>query len=183
MRKLVVTQNVTLDGSIEMLTSWFDPTDQTPDLMAESHRQDAESDALLVGRRTFEDFRGYWPHQRDDPTGITDYLNAVDKYVVSSTLTEPGWQNSTIVPGTSVTESVAALKQRDGLDIVVTGSIMLTHALITAGLVDEFRLFIHPAVQGRGRTLFPEHGPAPQLRLLEATSFTNGVALLRYSTH
>ena len=182
MRKLVVTQNVTLDGSIEMLTSWFDPTDQTPDLMAESHRQDAESDALLVGRRTFEDFRGYWPHQHDDPTGITDYLNAVDKYVVSSTLIDPGWQNSTIVPGTSVPESVAALKQRDGLDIVVTGSIMLTHALTTAGLVEEFRLFIDPAGQGRGRRLFPEHGSAPQLRLLEARSFTNGVALLRYST-
>ncbi|WP_374613198.1 dihydrofolate reductase family protein, partial [Gordonia sp. (in: high G+C Gram-positive bacteria)] len=89
MRTLAITQNMTLDGSIEMLTNWFDPTVEAPDLMAESHRQDAEADALLVGRQTFEDFRGFWPHQTDDATGITDYLNAVDKYVVSSTMTDP----------------------------------------------------------------------------------------------
>ena len=93
MRKLVVTQNITLDGSIEMLTTWFDPTEDAPDLIEESHRQDAAAEALLVGRQTFEDFRGYWPHQHDDPTGISDYLNAVHKYVVSSTMTDPGFIN------------------------------------------------------------------------------------------
>ena len=63
MRRLVITQNVTLDGSIEMLDDWFDPQSQDEELLAETHRQDAAADALLVGRQTFEDFRGYWPHQ------------------------------------------------------------------------------------------------------------------------
>ncbi|AGB23955.1 hypothetical protein Mycsm_03677 [Mycobacterium sp. JS623] len=69
MRKLVITQNITLDGSIEMLDDWFDPQRQDEDLLAESHRQDSQADALLVGRQTFEDFRGYWPKQTDDSTG------------------------------------------------------------------------------------------------------------------
>jgi dihydrofolate reductase len=67
---MVITQNITLDGSIEMLDDWFDPQLQDDELLAESHRQDAEADALLVGRRTFEDFRGYWPAQVDDATGV-----------------------------------------------------------------------------------------------------------------
>jgi len=74
MRKLVITQNITLDGAIEMLDDWFDPQLQDEDLLEESHRQDSQADALLVGRQTFEDFRGYWPNQTDDPTGVTDYL-------------------------------------------------------------------------------------------------------------
>ncbi|AZG47563.1 dihydrofolate reductase family protein [Gordonia insulae] len=181
MRKLAVTQNITLDGSIEMLESWFDPGDTTPDLIEESHRQDAEADALLVGRQTFEDFRGYWPHQTDDQTGVTDYLNTVDKYVVTSTMTDPDWANSTIIPGDSMTDGVAELKRQDGKDIVVTGSITLTHALIEAGLVDEYRLFVYPSVQGRGRRLFPDGYEVPTLDLVEAKSFGNGVALLRYT--
>ncbi|MCH5644600.1 dihydrofolate reductase family protein [Gordonia sp. ABSL49_1] len=180
MRKLVVTQNITADGSIEMLTTWFDPTAEAPDLKEESHRQDREADALLVGRKTFEDFRGYWPNQEDDKTGVTDYLNAVDKYVVSSTMTDPQWQNSTILRGDLVDE-VRELKQRDGKDIVVTGSITLTHALIGAGLVDEYRLFQYPTVQGRGRRLFPDGFEAPTLRMLTARSFSNGVALVSYA--
>jgi hypothetical protein len=67
MRKLVITQNMTLDGSIEMLDDWFDPLLQDDDLLEESHREDANADALLVGRRTFEDFREYWPHQSTTP--------------------------------------------------------------------------------------------------------------------
>ncbi|MFW0793738.1 dihydrofolate reductase family protein [Gordonia sp. CPCC 205515] len=180
MRKLVVTQNMTLDGSIEMLTTWFDPTEEAPDLLEESHRQDREADALLVGRQTFEDFRGYWPEQENDKTGVTDYLNTVDKYVVSSTMTEPQWQNSTILSG-DVLDEVRALKQRDGKDIVVTGSITLTHTLISAGLVDEYRLFVYPTVQGRGRRLFPEGFEVSKLSLLNARSFSNGVALVVYA--
>ncbi|MGC4961241.1 dihydrofolate reductase family protein [Gordonia sp. DT218] len=181
MRTLVVTQNVTLDGSIEMLESWFDPSDTTPDLIEESHRQDAEADALLVGRQTFEDFRSYWPHQDDDQTGVTDYLNTVKKYVVTSTMTDPDWANSTIIPGDSMAEGVAALKEQDGKDIVVTGSITLTHALIGAGFVDEYRLFVYPSVQGRGRRLFPDGYEVPTLALVDAKSFGNGVAMLRYA--
>jgi dihydrofolate reductase len=76
-----------------LLGDWFDPQGQggvdNSDLLEELHRQDGEADALLLGRQTFEDFRGYWPLQTEDPTGITDYLNSVQKYVVTSTLTSP----------------------------------------------------------------------------------------------
>jgi dihydrofolate reductase len=181
-RRLVITQNITLDGSIEMLDDWFDPQSQDDDLLAELHRQDAEADALLVGRRTFEDFREYWPHQSDDATGVTAYLNEVAKYVVSSTMGDPGWRNSTVLAGDPV-EEVEALKAEQGKDIVLTGSIRLAHTLIAAGLVDEYRLFTHPAIQGRGRQLFPDGVAVPRLRLVEpAKSFRSGITLLRYAT-
>jgi dihydrofolate reductase len=182
MRKLVITQNVTLDGSIEMLDDWFDPQLQDDDQLAESHRQDAESDALLLGRQTFEDFRGYWPQQSADPTGITKYLNEVAKYVVSSTLRNPQWEHTTVISADPIGR-VHALKREPGRDIVLTGSIRLTHAVITAGLVDEYRLFVYPAIQGRGRRLFPDGVAVPKLRLVApAKTFTSGITLLRYAT-
>jgi dihydrofolate reductase len=182
MRKLVITQNITLDGAVEMLEDWFDPQLQDDDLLAESHRQDAQADALLLGRQTFEDFRGYWPKQTDDPTGVTDYLNRVAKYVVSATLTDPGWQNSTVLTGDAV-EQVAALKAAPGKDIVVTGSITLAHTLIAAGLVDEYRMFVYPTVQGRGRRLFPDGAAIERLTLARAPqAFRSGITLLCYTT-
>lgn len=184
MRTLAITQNVTVDGSVEMLDDWFDPQGQgetdNSDLLAELHRQDATADGFLVGRQTFEDLRGYWPHQTDDATGITDYLNQVQKYVVSATLTDPQWQNTTVLSGDPI-EAVAALKRQPGQDIVVTGSITLCHALIAADMVDEYRLFVYPVVQGRGRRLFPDGVAPPQLRLLEAASFRSGITYSRYA--
>ena len=181
MRKLVITQNITVDGAIEMLGDWFDPQLADEDLVAESHRQDAEADALLVGRQTFEDFRGYWPNQSDDATGVTAYLNKVAKYVVSSTMTDPEWENSTVLAGDPV-EQTQKLKAQPGRDIVLTGSISLGHALIAAGLVDEYRLFVYPTVQGSGRRLFPDGAAIPRLILVEPPkSFTSGITLLRYS--
>jgi dihydrofolate reductase len=182
MRTLVITQNITVDGSIEMLGDWFDPQDQadSSDLLEEVRRQDQDADGFLVGRQTFEDLRGYWPKQTDDPTGITDYLNRVRKYVVSSTMTEPGWENSTVLSGDPV-EAVRALKTQPGKDIVVTGSITLCHTLIKAGLVDEYRLFGYPVVQGRGRRLFPD-GFAVELRRLEVRAFSSGVTYTRYAS-
>lgn len=180
MRKLVITQNVTVDGAIEMLDDWFDPQRADDDLLAESRRQDSQADALLLGRQTFQDFRGYWPSQTEDPTGVTDYLNRVAKYVVSSTMTDPGWQNSTVLSGDAVDEA-AKLKSQEGKDIVLTGSITLAHTLIAAGLVDEYRLFVYPAVQGRGRRLFPD-GATQKLALVEAPKpFRSGITLLRYA--
>ena len=181
MRKLVNTENITLDGSIEMLGEWFDPQGQgdVSDLMEEVHLQDAEADGLLVGRQTFEDLRGYWSKQTDDKTGITDYLNNVEKYVVSSTMTDPGWQNSTVLSGDPV-DAVRGIKERSGKDIVLTGSITLTHALIAAGLVDEYRLFVYPVVQGRGRWLFPAGYEIPRLGLVKTRSFASGITLLVY---
>ncbi len=178
MRALVITQNITLDGSVEMLDDWFDLSGD-PDHLALTRRQGEDTDARLLGRRTSEDFRGYWPLQTHDTTGITDHLDQVQKYVVSSTMTDPQWQHSTVLTGDPV-EHVRLLKDRPGKDIVCTGSITLTHALITAGLVDEYRLFTHPAVQGRGRRLFPDGHVVPRLRLLDARSFGSGVTYAAY---
>ncbi|MFI1226308.1 MULTISPECIES: dihydrofolate reductase family protein [unclassified Streptomyces] len=184
MRTLAITQNVTVDGSVEMITDWFDPQGQEgvdmSDVLEESHRQDDRADALLLGRQTFEDFRGYWPLRTDDTTGITAYLDRVAKYVVSGTLTDPGWQNSTVLGGDPV-EEVRRLKEENGKDIVLTGSITLAHTLIAAGLVDEYRLFGYPAVQGSGRRLFPEGYEIPRLRLLESRAFRSGITLQRYA--
>jgi dihydrofolate reductase len=184
MRTLAVTQNITLDGSIEMLGDWFDPQAQSgtdnADLLEELQRQAGESDALLFGRRTFEDMRGYWPQQSEDTTGITDELNSVLKYVVSSTMTQPNWQNTTVITG-DVAHQVRALKEEPGRDIVVTGSITLCHALIEAGLVDQYRLFTYPVVQGRGRRMFPDGVELPKLKLLETKAFRGGVTYARYA--
>jgi dihydrofolate reductase len=184
LRTLAITQNITVDGSIEMLGDWFDPQGKegmdTSDLLEELHRQDRKADGLLVGRRTFEDFRGYWPQLSDDPTGISDYLNRVQKYVVSSTTGDPQWENSTVLSNDPV-EEVRALKAEPGQDIVVTGSITLCHTLIEAGLVDEYRLFVYPVVQGRGRRLFPGGFECPELRLLEAKAFQSGITYSRYA--
>ncbi len=184
MRTLAITQNITVDGSIEMLGDWFDPQGQTgvdnSDLLEELHRQDSRADGFLVGRQTFEDLRGYWPKQSEDPTGISDYLNRVQKYVVSSTMTDPEWENSTVFSGDPV-EEVRALKERAGQDIVVTGSISLCHTLIEGGLVDEYRLFVYPVVQGRGRRLFPDGFECPRLRLFEAKAFRSGITYSRYA--
>jgi dihydrofolate reductase len=179
--RLVVTQNMTVDGRIEFLDSWFDPSPEgqdVADLQAETARQGNECAAMLLGRRTFEDFRGYWPRHTDEPPGAS--LARLQKYVVSRSLGEPGWQSSTVLSGDPL-EEVRALQTSGDGDLVVTGSITLTHALLEAGLVDELRLFVHPAVQGRGRGLTPDGVPLPELTLLEARSFRSGVTLLRYA--
>lgn len=183
MRTLAITQNITLDGRIEMLDDWFDPQQQgeagQEELIEENHRQDAAADALLVGRQTFEDLRGYWRDLEGDTTGVSDYLNSVAKYVVSSTLTDPDWAGTTVLGGDAL-EEVRALKAADGLDIVCTGSIALTHALIEAGLVDEFRLFTYPVVQGRGRSLFPDGVTTRDLRVAEARTFGGRIGYQRW---
>ena len=179
-----MTQNITLDGSIEMLDTWFEPetqpAEEMSDWLEEVRRQDADADAMLLGRQTFEDFRGYWPQQTDDTSGITAYLNQVEKYVVSSTLSEPGWEHTTVLSGDPVAE-VRALKERPGGDIVLTGSITLAHAMIEAGLVDEYRLFTYPAVQGRGRRLFPDGFHLERLQLTRSRAFRSGVTLSTYA--
>lgn len=180
MRRLVVTQNMTLDGIIEMRGDWFDPQAQDDELLAEVRRQDETLGAMLLGRQTFEDFRSYWPHATDDRTGIAAQLDAVDKYVVSRTLTEAGWQNTTILVGDAV-DLARELKESPGGDVVVTGSITLTHALVGAGLVDEYRVFVYPVVQGAGRRLFPDGTPMTRLELRGLQRFRSGVALAVYA--
>jgi dihydrofolate reductase len=180
MRSLIVTENVTVDGVMDLAGGWFDPMaediDQS-DITAANAEHRGAADALLVGRTTFEAFRGFWPNQTDDPTGISDYLNGVDKYVFSSTLGDPSWENTTVLRGDLV-EEVRSLKAAEGRDIVATGSVQLVHALMAHGLVDEYRMFVFPVAVGGGARLFETvHKP---LRLLEARRFVSGVVLLRY---
>lgn len=184
MRTLVVTENITLDGVIDAEGGWFLPSGDThideSDMIEALQEQAAASDAFLTGRVTFEDMRRYWPQQTDDETGNTEHLNRVAKYVVSDTVTDPQWQNSTVLSGALV-EEIEALKARPGQDIVTTGSITLVHDLIAHGLVDEFRLFVFPVVLGRGRRLFEDATTVPALRLLESRPFRSGRVLLRYA--
>jgi dihydrofolate reductase len=184
MRKLVVTENITLDGVIDASEGWFEAAgaedvDQS-DLNSALREQAEAADALLLGRVTFEQFRGYWPLQSEDETGVAEYLNNVSKFVVSSTMKDPGWERSTVLSG-DLEDGVRELKGTSGKDIVVTGSISLVHELIRLGLVDEYRLFVYPVVQGRGRRLFPDDYECPELRLLEAKAFRSGIAYSRYA--
>jgi dihydrofolate reductase len=182
MRTLVVTENITLDGVIDAAGGWFSPagdgTDQS-DVVAAIAGHRAAADAFLVGRRTFEDMRGYWPKQTDDTTGVSEYLDTVAKYVVSATLGDPEWDNTTVLRG-AVEAEVGRLKSLPGKDIVTTGSMGLVRSLIAAGLVDEYRLFVHPVVVGAGQRLFDGDTPPAALRLLEARPFRSGVVLVRY---
>src|SRR5699024_2049986 len=149
--------------------------------MHEIMQRDSEArDAILLGQHTLEAFRGYWPLQTEDTTGITDGLNTIDKYVVSTTLTDPGWQNSTIIP-TDPVATAGALKARAGQGIQLTGSITLCHTLIAAGLVDRYCLWTYPYVQGRGRRLFPA-GHREDLQLLEHLAFDSGVTYTRWAS-
>ncbi|HJR89420.1 MAG TPA: dihydrofolate reductase family protein [Aeromicrobium sp.] len=180
MRRLLLVENITADGRIEMLDDWFDPSPDgdIQDWLDEMARWEAASDALLVGRQTFEDFRGYWPQHTDEQAGA--YLEQVQKYVVSSSMTDPQWQNSTILSGDPLDE-VRHLKESEGGNITLTGSITLTHAVLEAGLVDEIRLLVFPAVQGRGRGLVAEGTVFPSLEFLESRAFRSGIVLLRYA--
>lgn len=181
MRDLVVTQNITIDGVVDATEGWFtvgnDAVADDSDIIAELMAHTARCDAVLFGRVTFEQMRGYWPEQTDDRTGITDDLNTMAKYVVSTSMGDPGWRNSVVLRGL---DGVRELKERPGADIVSTGSITLVHALIEAGLVDEYRLFVYPVVLGKGAKLFTDGVEVPALRLVESKRFRSGVVLLRY---
>lgn len=183
-RKLVVTQNSSANGVIEFLDSWFDPAQEADDQLEVVLAQSASEDAMLLGRQTFEDFRSFWPLQTDDTTGITAHLNQVPKYVYSATMTDPAWENSTVLSGELV-EEVRALKSSTELpyrggDICVTGSIELTHALLRTDLVDEIRLFVYPVLTSRGRNLVPEGLTMQPLQLTESRTFRSGVTLQTY---
>jgi dihydrofolate reductase len=178
MRDLVITENVTLDGVMAPMDGWFDPTAADDGVRAATTAHREAADALVLGRVTYEEFAGFWPHQVDDRTGISDYLNQVDKYVVSAGLNRADWANTTILRG-PIEPELAALKQAAGRDIVVTGSAGLVRSLLPSGLVDLYRLFIYPVVQGHGRRLFPD-GFAQKLRLADAQTFESGVVLLEY---
>jgi dihydrofolate reductase len=138
----------------------------------------AKGGPILFGRRTYEDFFSYWPHQTDNP--FTEVLDNTQKYVASRTLEEPlPWQNSSLLQGDAA-DAVAELKEQPGKDIVVLGSGDLLQSLMRRGLVDVYVLLIHPLVLGSGRRLFPDDGSLARLRLVDSVTTTTGVIIATY---
>jgi dihydrofolate reductase len=134
--------------------------------------------SILLGRRTYEAFAAFWPHQPDNP--YTRVLNEKTKYVASTTLAEPlPWQNSTLLAGDAV-DAVARLREQPGDDIVLLGSGELARALMRRGLIDEYVLSIHPLVLGSGGRLFPDDGTVSRLELVDSTPTTTGVVIATY---
>ena len=135
--------------------------------------------ALLLGRRTYEHFYGFWPKQTDD-NPFTEVLNRSTKYVASRTLAEPlPWENSKLLEGDAA-DAAADLKRQQGPDAVVLGSGELIQSLMGRGLIDEFLLMIHPIVLGQGRRMFPDDGALAKLQLTESVTTTTGVVIARY---
>jgi dihydrofolate reductase len=139
--------------------------------------ENRDSAALLMGRRTYEFFAGFWPQQEGRP--LADIINRMPKYVVSSTLEEADWNNSTVLSG-EITEQVRKLKREIDGEILIPGSTRLVQALIERGLVDELRLMVHPVVVGAGRRLFGELRDKKPLRLVGARTVGDGVVILTY---
>lgn len=134
--------------------------------------------ALLLGRRTYEDFYQVWPKRTDSP--FTPVLNNTLKYVASRTLKEPlPWMNSKLLTG-NAEDAVTELRQQPGKDIVILGSGVLVQSLLRQNLIDELMLTIHPIVLGSGRRLFPEGAARATFRLVNSTTTSKGVVIVNY---
>lgn len=142
----------------------------------------AQTGALLLGRRTYEDFASVWPQRKDNP--FSEVLDNTTKYVASTTLTEPlPWKNSILLSGDAA-DAVADLRARPGRDLVILGSGALIQSLQRRGLIDSYVLLIHPLVLGSGRRLFPDRTWPADLRLLDSVATTTGVVIATYKvTH
>jgi dihydrofolate reductase len=190
MGKIIVNMSVTLDGVIQApgrpdedrrdafahggwATPYFDP------IMAGGAAAGvAQRPALLLGRRTYEDFYSVWPGRKDNP--FSAVLDNAQKYVASTTLKEPlPWCNSTLLPGDAAS-AMADLKARSTQDFVVLGSAVLVQSLMLRNLVDEYILSIHPLVLGTGRRLFTDGVPLTTLQLVDSKTTSTGVIMATY---
>ncbi|MGH3158671.1 MAG: dihydrofolate reductase family protein [Streptosporangiaceae bacterium] len=179
MGKLVVTEFVSLDGVFED-PRWTFEFDRGKDGDAFKLGELEAADAQLLGRVTYEGFASAWP-SRSDQAGFAQKMNDMPKYVVSSTLVDPSWNNTTVLDG-SIAAGVGALKQRYSGDILVAGSGRLARSLLADGLVDELRLMVFPVLLGWGRRLFSEGTPKTTLRLAGIRQVgPDGVAILTYA--
>lgn len=184
MRKIIVSEYITLDGVIEDpggaegfkrggWTRHFGGQDQQQYKFEELF----QADALLLGRRTYEGFAAAWPTMPG--TGVFgERMNRLPKYVVSTTHAEMTW-NATLLKG-DLTEAVSQLKQEEGQDILIFGSGRLVQTLNARGLIDEYRLMVFPVVLGSGQRLFPDGEEEWALKLIEARAFTSGAVILTY---
>jgi dihydrofolate reductase len=184
MGRLVVTEYISVDGVVEAPSGteefervgWADDFSRGPDGNQFKVDETMASDAQLLGRVTYESFAAVWPHVEGE---FGDKFNSMPKYVVSSTLKNPEWNNTTVLEGDLVDE-VTTLKQRYERDIVVHGSAQLSQALIEYNLVDALHLLVYPVIVGAGKRLFDGTSQTKRLRLAETRTFGDGVHLLVY---
>ena len=190
MSRVVVTNNLTLDGVMQAPArpdedvrggfthgGWALPYNDAVmgRVMGEGM---AKGGALLLERRTYEDFYAVWPKRTDNP--YTEVLNNSRKYVASTTLREPlPWRNSTLLKGDAA-DAVAALKEQPGKDIVILGSGELAQSLMRRNLIDEYVLLIHPLILGSGRRLFADDASFAALRLVNTVTTSTGVVIATY---
>jgi dihydrofolate reductase len=185
MRKIIVTEFITLDGVIEAPGGNETPHPHggwqfqynNPETGKYKVDELAAVDALLLGRNTYDLFSGYWPGQTGG--GFADRINQLHKYVVSRSLQQVEWNNSHILRGV---EDVAALKKTDGGDILVYGSATLVKALLYHDLVDELRLMVFPLLIGGGLRLFEENLELKKFVLKHSRAVDNGVLILEYQS-
>jgi dihydrofolate reductase len=180
MRKIINSTYISLDGVIEAPHLWPDTEGSDPD--GERIQTDLlhSCDAVVMGRRTYEGFAPVWPTRSGDP--YSDRINSMPKYVVSSTLKDPEWNNTTVIDGDPVGE-IARLKEEPGKDIVQYGFGRLSHTMLEHGLLDELRLWIHPFVIGKGgpEDLLYRDAPTTRFRLEDAKPLENGIVVLSYT--
>jgi dihydrofolate reductase len=186
MRKIVVTEFISLDGVIEdpggaegyKYGGWSMPyfNDKVGEFKLEEL---VAADALLLGRVTYEGFAKAWPEYSDE-AGFADRMNNYPKYVVSRTLQNATWNNSTVIRD-NVIDRIKELKNQDGRNILVGGSAQLSHFLRQNDLVDEYRLAVHPVILGTGKRLFQDTGDKTPLQLVENRDFGGGSFGLVYT--
>jgi dihydrofolate reductase len=188
-RKVIVSEFVTLDGVIEDpggsgefdRGGWSFQSDRGPEGDKFKFDELADADALLLGRVTYEGFAAAWPQLEEQTGEYGAWMNGYPKYVASRTLQEPlEWNNSTLIEE-DVAEGVARLKRQDGKDILVFGSGELVRTLMKHDLIDEYRLMVHPVVVGKGKRLFGDVGETRDLRLVDTKPVgPDGVIILTY---
>jgi dihydrofolate reductase len=186
MGRIVVTEFISLDGVIEApgggedykYGGWSFEISRGEEGDNFKLDETRESEALLLGRRTYEGFADAWPSREGE---FADKFNNMPKYVVSSTLKEPEWTNTTVIIGDDLAAEVSRLKQELDGDIVVHGSAQLVQALVEQGLVDELRLMVFPVLLGSGKRLFGETSDKRPLRLADSKIVGDGVAILTYA--
>jgi len=184
MGKIVVSENVTLDGVIQDLAGdegfrargWVGLIGNSPQLANLALDEALAARALLLGRRSYEWLAARWPSRSGE---LADRLNSLPKYVVSATLANPAWNNSTVLKG-DVLNEVSTLKQHIDGDIVIAGSLQLVRTLIEHDLVDELRLKIFPVAPGAGERPFAETSDKKPMRLLDTQTLEGGIAYLTY---
>jgi dihydrofolate reductase len=177
MRKIVATEYVTLDGVMDEPGLWSGPF-FNDEAIKFKYDELFASDALLLGRVTYEGFAKAWPTM--EGTGdFGERMNSMPKYVVSTTLQNPEWTNSHVISA-NVVEEISKLKEEPGQDLLLEGSGKLLHTLMEHDLVDEYRLMLHPIVLGGGKKLFEDENQTKTLKLVGAKPFASGIVVLTY---